>query len=367
MEKDKMKILFLVPYPLKLAPSQRFRVELFLPYLQNSGYEFNIQPFLEEATWNNIYSGGRFLKKLWGVIKGFAKRWFIVFFSLYKYDFVFIHREAAPIGPPIFEWIIAKVLRKKIIYDFDDAIWIPNTGKENKLASWFKATWKVKYICKWAYKVVGGNDYLSDYAKKYNYQVVKIPTCVDTEHQHNKIKNQQTEKIVIGWTGSHSTLPFMEQILPALDEVYKKHCFEFIVIANRAPAFQRHYVKYIPWKAGTEVEDLLNINIGVMPLENDPWCEGKCGFKIIQYLSLSIPAIASPIGVNSKIIENGVNGFLCKTVEDWINALTTLITNKELRSQMGKIGRQKIIDYYSLQSQLPVFLNLFQSDVQKFN
>ncbi|MEZ5034140.1 MAG: glycosyltransferase family 4 protein [Chitinophagaceae bacterium] len=359
MKPKSIKILFLVLYPVGYAPSQRFRVELFLPYINKEGYEYSVNSFYDERTWRSLYNGGNLIQKFWGVCKGYMKRWITVLFSLRKCDFVFIPRGAAPIGPPVFEWMIAKVFRKKIIYDFDDAIWIPNTGKENKLASWFKASWKVKYICRWAYKVVGGNDYLCAYARKYNRQVVKIPTCVDMDNQHNRLKNQQTDKIVIGWTGSHSTLIFTEQIIPVLNELYKTHLFEFIVIANKEPGYKLPYLKFIPWNSTTEIEDLLKISIGVMPLINDPWCEGKCGFKIIQYLSLGIPAVASPIGVNTKIIDDGENGFLCQTKEEWVKALTILITNESLRIQMGKNGREEIVKMYSVQSQLPHYLKLF--------
>ena len=174
MKTDQVKVVFLVPYPIRLAPSQRFRVELFLPELEKANIDYQLQSFIDEKTWQHLYNGGGFFQKSWGVVKGFARRWKLVLFDLGKFDFVFIHREAAPVGPPVYEWIISKVFRKKIIYDFDDAIWIPNTSNVNRIASWFKAFWKVKYICKWSYKVVGGNDYLCAYARLFNKQVIKI-------------------------------------------------------------------------------------------------------------------------------------------------------------------------------------------------
>src|SRR5215204_3400330 len=186
-------VLFLVPYPLQRAPSQRFRVELFLPLLNKAGITYHIQTFLDEKTWDILYKKGSALQKGWGVIKGYARRLKTVLLEVPRHDYVFIHREAAPLGPPLFEWIIAKVWRKKIIYDFDDAIWIPNTSRENGLVGWFKAFWKIKYLCSWAHKVVGGNDYLCTYARQYNQHVVLIPTCVDTEGGHNRVKDQQED------------------------------------------------------------------------------------------------------------------------------------------------------------------------------
>ena len=139
------KVLFLVPYPLKKAPSQRYRVELFLPELNKARIEYTIKPFVGIKTWEVLYSQGSLFLKTWGLLQGFFKRFGIIIFKLHLYDFVFIHREASPLGPPVFEWIIAKLYKKKIIYDFDDAIWIPNITVENKVVSWFKCFWKIKY------------------------------------------------------------------------------------------------------------------------------------------------------------------------------------------------------------------------------
>jgi glycosyltransferase involved in cell wall biosynthesis len=364
--KDKAAhILFLVPYPMKHAPSQRFRVELFLPELDKAGITYKVQSFLDEQTWDVLYKGGGFVSKAWGVIKGFARRWKIVLTGLSGFDFVFIHREAAPIGPPVFEWLISKIFRKKIIYDFDDAIWIPNTSKENKLVSWIKACWKVKYICTWADKVVGGNDYLCEYARSFNKQVVKIPTCVDTVNGHNRLKDQHTDKMIVGWTGSHSTMKFLDEIVPVLEELQAKYEFEFVVISNKPPAFELPLLRFIPWKEETETEDLLQLNIGVMPLEKDPWCEGKCGFKLIQYLALGIPAVASPVGVNTLIVEQGKTGFLCEVKEEWSKSLAFLIEQEDKRTLMGKLGRNKIENEYSISSQSVKFAALFSLNAQR--
>lgn len=359
MSKQK-NVLFLVPYPLQQAPSQRFRVELFLPLLQQNGIEYRVEPFIDAATWKILYSNASGLHKGLGVLKGFLKRLLVVFFVVPKYTFVFIHREASPIGPPFFEWIISKVLRKKIIYDFDDAIWIPNTSAENKIVDWVKAFWKVKYICKWAYKVAGGNAYLCNYAGQYNSNVVFLPTCVDTEKQHNKLKNQYTPQVIIGWTGSHSTMKFFDDLLPVLDKAAANNGLEFVLISNKPPRVSLPRLQYIRWQEATEIDDLLTFNIGLMPLKPDAWCEGKCGFKLIQYLALGIPAIASPVGVNSDIIEQGSNGFLCSSEEEWADAITLLTNNADLRSAMGKAGREKIKAEYSVQANAGVFLSLFK-------
>lgn len=354
------RVLFMVPYPERHAPSQRFRVELFEPCLQKKGISYTIAPFMDEKTWNILYRKGSSAQKAWGICKGYLKRWKTVLFDVPKYQYVFIHREAAPLGPPIFEWIIAKLWRKKIIYDFDDAIWIPNTSSENKLASLLKAHWKVKQICRWARTVVGGNDYLCKYARKYNRHVVMIPTTVDMERAHTGIHQHGDGQVTVGWTGSHSTLFYLDDVIPVLQKLQEGLDFSFVVIANKDPELPLKNYRFVPWNATTEVSDLQQIDIGIMPLQEDAWSEGKCGFKLIQYMSLGIPAVASGVGVNKTIIDNGINGYLCYDNNAWKSSLKKLITDVDLRKNFGAKGQAKIAAQYSLASQETKFLLLFR-------
>lgn len=352
-------VLFIVPYPLHVAPSQRFRVELYEPILQAHDIKYEIVSFMDSTTWNIIFKPGNQFKKVSATIKGFLRRIGHVIKAI-NYDYVFIHREAAPLGPPIFEWIIAKLLRKKIIYDFDDAIWIPNISKANKMAAALKAFWKVPYICKWSHTVTAGNEYLRNYASQFSSNAIILPTCVDVVRKHNKIKQHSNHKPVVGWTGSHSTISYLYDIVPLLNELREQYEFTFLVIADKKPELEMSDWQFVPWNETTETDDLLKMDIGVMPLKPDQWSEGKCGFKLIQYLSCGIPALASPVGVNKQIIEEGKNGFLCGTNEEWKQALIQLITNPELRKDFGENGRKKIVQEYSIQSQEEKFVNLFK-------
>jgi glycosyltransferase involved in cell wall biosynthesis len=355
----KKKVLFLLPYPLRNAPSQRFRVEAYFSLLEQHNIFYATHEFLNEEGWNILYKQGSVFKKVVAVLNGFLRRAKIVLFDASKYNYIFIHREASPLGPPLFEWLLTYVLKKKIIYDFDDAIWIPNTSRENKIAGWIKAFWKIKYICRWAYKVAGGNNYLCEYAQRFNDQVVLLPTCVDTRKRYNKFKDHNTGKIVIGWTGSHSTMKYLDAILPVLTQMVKEFDVETIIISNKEPSFNFQGLRFLRWQESTEIDDLLKFNIGIMPLEEDAWSEGKCGFKLIQYLALGIPAVASPVGVNKNIIEQGDNGFLCIHDEEWVQALRRLITNTNLRIAMGRQGREKIEKQFSVQANAETFLGLF--------
>jgi glycosyltransferase involved in cell wall biosynthesis len=277
-------------------------------------------------------------------------------------DFIFIHRETSPIGPPIIEWLIAKVLRKKIIYDFDDAIWLTDKITESRFENFIRWRSKVANICKWAYKISCGNDYLASFARKFNNNVVINPTTIDTENLHTQGFSEINKNVLaIGWTGSTSTLKYLNQVESAIKIVQQKfNHVSFIVIADREPTLKVPSLKFIPWNKASEVQDLLNINIGIMPLPDDDWAKGKCGFKALQYLALGIPCIASPVGVNTRIIEHNKNGFLASTEADWVEYLSCLITNDHLRKQMGHAGRKKILDNYSVVSNGANFLSLFE-------
>src|SRR5690606_29515632 len=149
------KILFLVPYPLQESPSQRFRFEQYFGQLQQQGYRYKVQSFLNSDNWRAFFRPGNIITKAVALLSGFCKRIFIVLPSP-MYDFVFIHREVTPVGPPVFEWLLAKVFRRKIIYDFDDAIWLTDRPDESwffKLVKWRS---KVASICSWSIKVSCG-------------------------------------------------------------------------------------------------------------------------------------------------------------------------------------------------------------------
>lgn len=355
-----MKILFLVPYPLKSAPSQRFRFEQYLHFQKNHKIIINVKSFLSPFMWPKFYLPKQNLWKIGGIIWGFLKRFFISF-TIHHYDFVFIHREATPIGPPIFEWFIAKVLRKKIIYDYDDAIWLEDPQEKGTILGKIKWKSKVAQICRWSYKISIGNEYLASYAYQFNDNVVLNPTTIDTEGLHNPLlyKKVEQKKITIGWTGTHSTLPYLQEIIPVLQKLESKFDFTFLVIANKNPDFELKSMVFCQWKQETEIQDLMKIDIGIMPLTDDNWSKGKCGFKALQYMSLGIPTCASPIGVNSKIIKDGENGYLCDSTKEWLDKLTILLSDSMCRKRLGDSGQQTVFSKFSVESNQSNFLKLF--------
>lgn len=355
-----MRILFLVPYPSGRAPSQRFRFEQYLDALTAHGHQFHLAPFLSVATWDILYKPGHAAAKALGILGGFGRRLKLLF-AVPSYDFVFVHREAAPVGPPVLEWLIAKVLGKKIIYDFDDAIWLANTSEANKIAAGVKWHHKVADICRWAYKNSCGNAYLAAYARQFNPQAVVNPTTIDTVHLHNQVRDQAAPgRLVIGWTGTHSTLKYLGQVVPVLAKLEAEGLdFEFRVISNQPPDLPLRTLVFLPWRKDTEIADLLGFHVGLMPLEDDPWAKGKCAFKALQYMALGIPALVSPVGMNTEVVEHGHNGFVCATPDEWETSLRKLLADASLRQSLGLAARQTIEQRYSVQANTPVFLALF--------
>lgn len=354
------KILFIAPYPFDQAPSQRFRFEQYFDFLKEHDLEFEEVPFLDDRGWKSLYQEGSSLRKAGAMLRSFFRR-FLLLFKIYRYDYIFIHREASMIGPPVFEWMIAKILRRKFIYDFDDAIWLPNYSESNARFHRLKMYKKVNKIMKWANQITAGNQFLADYARQYNPNVQVIPTTVDTVNVHNIEGNPEQSPIVIGWTGSHTTVNYIESILDVLDKLNDEYDIALYVISNLPADFERSYMKFIKWKKESEIEDLAQFNIGIMPMEDSLWTKGKCGFKGLQYMALSIPAVMSNVGVNSQIIIDGDNGMLCDSNEDWYDKLKLLIKDAALRKQLGKNGRNTVIEKYSVASQREKYLSLFTS------
>lgn len=353
------RILFLAPYPYEEAPSQRFRFEQYFNFLKEQGYEIEIHSFLNEKTWKSLYNHGSFFAKAMGIIGSFWRRKLLMF-KVRKFDYIFIHREASMIGPPIFEWFIAKVLRRKYIYDYDDAIWLPNYSQQNARFHKLKAYGKVKKIIKWADVVVTGNSFLQEFGNQYNKNVVIIPTTIDLKNSHNQPTNHSHSPVNIGWTGSHTTMSYLDSLIPILQELEKEHHLTFTIISNEKPDYDLQSLQFIKWKKETEIEDLSSINIGVMPLTDSEWAKGKCGFKALQYMALGIPALVSPVGVNTEVIEDGKNGYLCATSEEWKEKLSLLLNNQQLREQIGKEGYKTVRTKYSVEANRDNYQKLFQ-------
>lgn len=357
------RIVFLTPYPFDESPSQRFRFEQYYSILINNNFKYQALSFFSKSDWAILYRKGNLIVKAISVSLNLLKRIYHIWNVAFS-DYVFIHREVTPFGPPIFEWIIAKVLRKKIIYDFDDAIWLTDKLDESKAEQVLRWRRKVNSICKWSYKISCGNEYLATYAKRFNSHTIINPTTIDTIHLHNPsryISSNHRSHLNIGWTGSHSTLKYLKHIESAIYNLQEKYShINLLIIADQKPNLNVKRLEFIPWSNHTEAEDLFQIDIGIMPLPDDEWTKGKCGFKALQYMAMEKPTVVSAVGVNTTIVDHGVNGYLVYHPDEWFHYLEKLILDKSLREQMGKNGRLKVNNHYSVTSNASTFLSLFE-------
>lgn len=352
------RVLFIASHRPNRSPSQRYRFEQYFRFLEHNGFRCELSHIISEADDRYFYSPGNFLRKLWILIKSFYIRFKDV--RRYRdYDIVFVQREAIMVGITWFERRIRKS-GAKYIFDFDDSIWVMDTSEGNKKYEWLKDPEKTARNIRHADLVIAGNTYLADYARHYNGHVMVIPTTIDTD-VHRPLPVQK-DKVVIGWSGSLTTIKHFEYAVEFLKVIKKKYPeVEICVISDDVYTNPELEVKGVKWCAEKEVETINSFSIGIMPLPNDEWAKGKCGLKGLSYMACEVPTVMSPVGVNMEIIQHGANGFLASTTEEWFYCLSQLIESATLRQQMGKAARETVIAKYSVRSQQENYLKAFRS------
>jgi len=353
------KILFLVAHRLGRSPGQRFRFEQYLDYLHKNGFQSHISYLIDESDDDAFYSSGRFFAKFRILLKSIRKRWHDLKLAK-NFDIVFLYRDAIMLGTTFFEKRLKK-LGIPIVIDFDDSIWLNDVSDGNRSLAFLKRPSKTPGIIKLCDTVFVGNKYLADFAAKYNTNVKIVPTTIDTEY-YVPFEKTDHNPVCIGWTGSSTTLKHLSMAVPVLKKIRKKYGDKvyFKVISNEPLLADIEGLENVKWKKETEISDLNKIDIGIMPLPDNQWTRGKCGFKGLQYMALEIPAVMSPVGVNNEIIDHGKNGFLATDDNDWYEKLCTFIDSFELRRRLGKEGRKTVIEKYSFNSQKDIYLNYFR-------
>ena len=351
-----MKILFIVPYSTEGA-SNRFRVEQYLPYLDKEGIEYDVRPFVSSRFYKMLYSRKRRVKKMIYFIQAFLGRMLDIM-RLRRYDLVFIHREGCPFGPPIFEWLIYRS-KKPIIYDFDDAIFLQNYNLANRFYRFLKFPSKTKEIIKMASIVIVPNIFLKEYAYKFNKQVYIIPTPLDTDRF--KMAEKYSNKLVIGWVGSFTTAFYLKVVFNAMQQLSKKYDFVLKVFgAGKIISIPGVSIENHDWHLKEEVKYFQAIDIGIYPLIDTLWARGKAGFKAIQYMAVGVPVVASSVGMVKDFIKDGVNGYLVRTEEEWIEKISKLMEDSNLRKNIGLAGRKIVEEEFSLKVNLPKYLKVLR-------
>ena len=353
-----IRVLALVPSLYDTSPGQRYRLEQWSPILEERGVEITYEPFEDEQLHSMIYKPGMLGKKLNRVSRRFLRRLSTVR-KARDFDVVYVFREAALLGPPFFERLIYQS-GVPMVFDFDDAIFVSYRSPSNGYLSYLKFAGKTKSICRMAAHVMVGNPYLAEYARQVNKNVTVIPTTIDTT-KYRPLPKLESDTLVIGWTGSYSTVQHLNTIRGALQKLAKLHRYRLRVIGTPAYEIEGVDVEAMPWKSDTELQDLSHIDIGVMPLPNDAWSKGKCGLKALQFMALGIPTICSPVGVNTDIIQDNENGLLADSEDEWVEKMGRLLTSPEMSERLGNAGRATVEERYSAVTQAPRVYEIFRS------
>ena len=353
-----MRVLFIIPHP-EEAASGRFRVLQYLPWLRRAGLECEVRPFMSRALYRVLYQPGKLPQKATMALGAVVKRLGDILRAS-RADVVVVHREALPLGTALIERAMARWC-PAFVFDFDDAIYLNHVSTANAWFRALKSPEKTAEIITLSAHVVAGNSILADYARRYNSQVSVIPTPVDTEQFRRRPAASTNGRVVIGWIGSPTTAEYLRVIEGPLATVASRYpAVDVTAIGAGSLPLNVPRVRMVPWHLDEEREQLHRFDIGVMPMPDDPWARGKCGFKALLYMSAGIPVVASPVGVNCAIIREGVNGYLATGDAVWTARLSQLIDDRALRERMGQAGRVIVEEEYALNVHAPRWLAILQ-------
>ncbi len=306
-----IELIALVPYPLDTTPSQRFRIEQWRGPLEAQGIRVHFSPFADRRLMELLYEPGRSGRKIARMIAGFARRLGDLA-SAGRGDAILIHRAAWLAGPALLERLLT-LWQKPILFDFDDAIYLRHTSGANWLFDWLKFPGKTAALCRMSSLVIAGNEYLASYARGHNRRVVVVPTSIDTDLYMPTERDDSSDRVAIGWTGSATSMTHLEMFAPALRELLAHRDVEIRVQSNRPPVLSGLPFVWRPWRIATEIDEIRAFDIGIKPMPDDPWARGKCPMKELQYMALGIPTVCSAVGTSAEVIRDGENGFLANS------------------------------------------------------
>jgi len=343
---------FFTKYPTQGATS-RYRSFAFASCLAELNYNIEIHSFMDIHYLENMFA--KKPKNKTRIFLSYCARLFAVLRSA---DNVIIERELFPYIPYGFEWLFLR--KKNYILDFDDNVWEDYRGT-------LLLDGKYDHLVKNASGVIVGNSYLENYVKKLNINVIKIPTVIDLEHYQAKEFIQKFERFSLVWIGSSVTYRYIKAFAPMFQDLAKEIDFDLIIIASKKLETEKIdgvSMKFYDWSSETETLLLRQSHVGIMPLGDDPFSQGKSGFKLIQYQAAGLPMIASPVGENNHIIEHETNGFLASDTSEWISAIQKLVSNAELYAHMSNAAKEKSC-LYSIQHYFPIYKKFIDKVLSK--
>jgi glycosyltransferase involved in cell wall biosynthesis len=351
-----VRVLAWVPQEPDTSPGQRYRIEQWEPLLRREGIELAYSPFADHALGELLKSRGAALAKARGVMAALARR-LIEAGRVTRFDLVYVFREGALLGPALAERILGWN-GVPFVFDFDDAVWLNYKSPANPGFSRLRFPGKTASLCRLARHVIAGNAFLRDYALVHNPRVSVVPTTIDTDRYRPSPRPGSVP--VVGWTGSYSTAQYLRIVRPVLERLRLRRAFRVVIVGVAGFEARGVEVEHRPWRSASEVEDLSDIDVGLMPLTDAEWERGKCGLKALQYMALGIPALVSPVGVNTEIVRDGENGLLASTEADWERSLDRLLSDAELRRRLGAAGRATVESTYSARVQAPRVAAIFR-------
>lgn len=365
MTTARLQVLALSPIPEEGAGC-RFRIAQFIPYLKSVGIDVTLRSLYTADFFHLVYKRGHYAEKT-SRFATLSIKHLASLRDLRRFDLVLLYREMFPIGPAIVERLLAMRSRPPIVFDFDDAIFLPSVSDANHFIGALKRPGKVATIIRHSDRVIAGNAYLADYARRFNEAVTIIPTCVDTMKFVPAASSEnggppRQRRPVVGWIGSPTTASYLRGLTGVLQRVHEKHAFMFRISGAGEPVQVPGVETQQPaWTIHTEVSLFNTCDVGVYPLADDEWARGKCGFKAIEFMACGVPVVASAVGVNREIIEDGVNGFLASNENEWVEKLDRLLGDADLRRRFGKAGRETIEQRYSLRVHAPALASTLTS------
>jgi glycosyltransferase involved in cell wall biosynthesis len=352
------RILVLCPHPENYAPGQRLKYEQYFEFLRDNNYDIQVSSFMTESFQKIVYSKGNYLRKAIWTVVGYFRR----FYDLLRmpfYDGVYVFLSVTPFGPTFFEFL-TRMLNKNIIYDIDDMVFLKTKSVYNQPVSALKGKGKMIYMMKHSKHIITCTDVLDAYARRYNQNTTNISSTINTDTYLPINRYNNSNQLVIGWSGSHSTSQYLYLLERVLKKISDTHSVKILVIGDASFHIDGVELEVLPWRESTEVDDLRRIDIGLYPLPDEPWVYGKSGLKAMQYMALGIPTVASAVGMDFKVIEDGVSGFLVKNDREWITTITRLIDDPALRARVGEASRLRILNKYSVKANQPTYLSIFK-------
>lgn len=303
--------------------------------LEREGISCQLEPLFDEEYLASKFSSGK--ASMSKAIKAFFSRASSVF-QAGRADVVVVHCDLYPYMPGFFEGLLRS---RKIpyIYDYDDAIFHYYDMHRSPVVRRLMGN-KIRNTIRGASRVLAGSPYLVDYARAVNPAVEWSPTCVDIfRYRTKKWADVACEPFTIGWIGAPTSVQFAAEAIPAIRELSTRIPVRIIFVGSGPVSYVGCKVEVREWSEATEVQEMLNFDVGIMPLPDEPWTRGKCSFKLIQYMACGLPVIASPVGMNNDVVIHGENGFLPSTTAEWLEAFGALAESVALRKKMGTVGR----------------------------